>query len=239
MPASTYLKKAYKSPFPALNVHRRGEPLGTDTVYSNTPAIASGARPAQFFIGLNSLVADVYGMKTDKQFVNALLDNIRRRGAPTKLISDSAKVETSQKVKDILRYYIIGDWQSEAYHQHQNFTEREYQNIKRMANLIMDRTGAPPEYWLLALELACFIHNHVAKERLGWITPIAFLTGITPDIRPLLEFECYEPVYYRLEESSFPSKTREALARFVGISEHVGHAMTFKLITEDTRQLIS
>ena len=238
MPASTYLKKAYKSPFPALNIHRRGEPLGTDTVYADTPAIASGATSAQFFVGTDTLVADIYGMKTDKQFVNTLLDNIRTRGAPTKLISDRAQLQTSNKVKDILRYYMVGDWQSEPYHQNQNPAERHYQNIKRMANVLLDRTGAPASYWLFAMQHACFIHNHVALQRLGWVTPIAALTGSTPDISPLLEFEFYEPVYYKLQEPGFPSESCEGLARFAGIAENVGHAMTFKLITDDTRHLI-
>jgi hypothetical protein len=48
-------------------------------------------------------------MKTDKQFINTLEDNIRHRGAPTKLISDSAKVEISQKVKDILHALCISN----------------------------------------------------------------------------------------------------------------------------------
>src|SRR5687768_14722639 len=34
MPMGTYLKKRYKSPFPACNVHCRSEPVATDTVYS-------------------------------------------------------------------------------------------------------------------------------------------------------------------------------------------------------------
>jgi hypothetical protein len=39
MPMSTYMKRRYKSPFPALNVHRRDESVATDTVYSDTPAM--------------------------------------------------------------------------------------------------------------------------------------------------------------------------------------------------------
>ena len=38
----TILKKHYKSPFPALNVSRRNEPVATDTVYSDTPAFDNG-----------------------------------------------------------------------------------------------------------------------------------------------------------------------------------------------------
>lgn len=49
-----------------------------------------------------------------------LVDIIRNRGAPTKLVSDRVQVEISNKAKDILRYLHIADWQSEAHHQHQN-----------------------------------------------------------------------------------------------------------------------
>ena len=76
MPMETYLKKRYKSPFPACNVHRRSVPVATDTVYSDTPAIDSGVTAAQFFVGTESMVCDVYPMKTDKQFINVLQDNI-------------------------------------------------------------------------------------------------------------------------------------------------------------------
>ena len=50
-------------------------------------------------------MADAYPMKSGKQFVNTLEDNIRRRGAMDKPLSDSAKTEISNKVMDILRAY--------------------------------------------------------------------------------------------------------------------------------------
>ena len=43
-PISTILKKHYKWPFPTLNVHRKDEPVATDTVYLDTPAIDNGAK---------------------------------------------------------------------------------------------------------------------------------------------------------------------------------------------------
>jgi hypothetical protein len=48
-------------------------------------------------------------MKTDKYFMNMLEDNIRHCGAPTKLISDSAKVEISNKVKDCPMYLRLAE----------------------------------------------------------------------------------------------------------------------------------
>ena len=40
--------------------------MGTDTVFSDEPAIDGGETCAQIFVGRESLVVDVYGMKTEK-----------------------------------------------------------------------------------------------------------------------------------------------------------------------------
>ena len=63
-----------KSRNPALNVPHRHEAVATDTVYSDTPAVDSGVKQAQLFIGKESLVSDVYPMQSGKQFVNTLED---------------------------------------------------------------------------------------------------------------------------------------------------------------------
>jgi len=123
-------RKHYKSRNPVANVPRRSEPVATDTVNADTPAVDDGSTSAQIFCGTRSKVMDVYGMKTDKEFVNTLEDNIRKRGAMDKLISDRAQVEISNRVRDILRTLMIDDWQSEPYHEHQNPVEKQYQNVK-------------------------------------------------------------------------------------------------------------
>ena len=238
IPMSTHLQKTYRSPYPAMNVQRRNEPLATDTVYADTPAVDSGCTSAQFFVGTKSYVCDIYGMKSDKEFSKTLEDVIRTRGAPTKLVSDSAQTEISKKANDILRSLFIGRWQSEAHQQHQNPAERRYQTVKRTANTLMDRFGSPAFTWLLALMYVCFILNHTAISTLNWRTPLEALTGSTPDISPLLRFHWWEPVYYHLDDSRFPSESPELRGRFVGIAENVGHAMTFKVLTDDTNKVI-
>ena len=122
------MKKHLKSRNPALNVPRRHEAVATDTVYSDTPTIDSGVKMAQLFVGKESLVSDIYPMRSGKQYVNTLEDNIHRCSAMDKLISDSAKNKNFHKVKDILRAYNINDWQSEPYHQNQNPAEWQYRN---------------------------------------------------------------------------------------------------------------
>jgi hypothetical protein len=37
---------------------------------------------------------------------------------------------------------------------------------------------------------------------------LSVLTGSTPDISPLLSFEWWEPVFYKLDDFGFPSKSR-------------------------------
>ena len=240
--SGTRMKKMFRSSFPACNVSRRSEPVCTDTVFSDTPAIYGGETSAQLFVGKYSLVSDAYGMKTDKQFVNTLQDNIRQRGAMEKLISDRAQVEISYRVNEILRALCIQDWQSEPYHQHQNFAERHYQKVKDHSNRVMDRSGAPPELWLHCLKYVCFVLNHLATESLDWRTPLEYLTGTTPDISVLLRFSFWERVYFKIDEDQeqpqWPSDTKERAARVIGISDSVGHAMTYTLLTEDTKQEI-
>ena len=240
--SGNFMKKTYRSPFPGLNVHRRREAVATDTVYSDVPAIDDGSMAAQIFVGRKSLVTDAYGVKTDKQFVNTLEDNICLRGAMDKLISDGAKAEVSNRVKDLLRYFIIDDWQSEPGYQHQNHAERRWGVIKPLVNLILKMSGAPPSTWLLALLYVCYILNRTATPSLNWRTPLEILDGDTPDISAILQFEFWEPVYYSPldgENPSFPSESQQKRGRFVGFAETVGHAMTFKVLTDDTQKVIS
>ena len=103
------MRKHLKSRNPALNIPRRHEPVTTDTIFSDTPSVDSGVKQAQVFIGRDTLVADAYPMKSRKQFVNTLEDNIRRRGTMDNLLSDSAKTEIPNKVMDIFRAYHISN----------------------------------------------------------------------------------------------------------------------------------
>ena len=107
-----------------------------------------------------TLVTDVYRMKTDKQFVNTLEDNIRKRVSMDYLISYSSQSEISNRVKDMLRALFIDDWQSEPCYQHQNFAERRYQTAKSQTNTFFDVTGAPQCTWLLSIIYVCFVLNY-------------------------------------------------------------------------------
>jgi hypothetical protein len=112
-----------------------------------------------------------------------------------------------------------------------------------MANAVVDRTGAPAYTWLLCLMYVCFILNFTVSAALNGGIPIQRATASTNDISSLLRFHFWEKVHYKLgdaklDDATFPSESRQKLGRFVGIAEHVGHFMTFKMLTDDTNKLI-
>ena len=232
----------HRAPFPALNVLRRNEPVATDTIYSDVTSIDGGAMCAQFFVGCETFVCDIYGIRTDSQFVNHLLDVIRTRGAIDQLISDRAQVEVSERVLDILRHLCIDDWQSEPHNQHQNFAERRYREVKHKTNRVLNMTGAPDNTWLLVMEYVCFILNRMALRSKNWKTPLELLKGQTPDISMIYRHCFWDKVYFVNQDSRnhkyFPSALDERAGGFIGFAESVGHPMTYKILVEDTGRII-
>jgi hypothetical protein len=69
-------------------------------------------------------------------------------------------------------------------------------------------------------------------------TPLCQAYGTDNDISPMLYFSFYELVYYLVDETTFPSESKELRGRWVGVSENVGHFMTYKILTDDTRRII-
>jgi hypothetical protein len=230
------MRRHFKSRFPALRVRRLEEIYATDTFFANEVA-HDGSTCVQLFCGRKSHFTAIYGMRTESQMPGALMDFIREFGAPKGLFSDNAKSETSKAVKDILRNYNIDAMQCEPHYQNQNPAERRIQEVKSLTNVVMDRTGAPGLLWLLCMTYCVYMLNHLAHANLNWRTPIEAAFGYTPDVSSLLCFTFYQPVLYLDHESSFPS-SREKLGHFVGISQNVGDALTFMVLTSDTQQII-
>jgi hypothetical protein len=177
--AGNHIMQMIQSPYPALNVMQRNEPVAMDTIYAGMPAIGTGGQKmAQLFVGRISCVADIMGMHNEAQFINTLEDVICKRGAMDKLISNSAQVKISNQVKDVLRAMIIDDWQSEPNYQHQNFAEHVWKFIKWNVNWIMNWRNIPGEIWLLCMKWVINVMNHTAEKSLGWRPPLQVLTGV-------------------------------------------------------------
>ena len=154
----------------------------------------------------------------------------------TKLISDYAKVEISNKVKDILRMYHSSSWSSEPYHQNQNPAEGRYCTLKSLINTIMNRTGAPADCWLPCMIHASYILNHLSCEAFDGNVPLGMLYGVSPDISIILLYTFYQPVFYATHNQSYTSVSEERAACWVGFGEHVGDALTTNFLMMTPRK---
>ena len=124
-----HLKKHYRSTNPAINVHHHQDPVAIDYVYTDVMDIDDGSKGAQIFVGTESEVCDAQGLKSPKQFVNSLKDNIWKRGAMDKLVSDRAPTEIGKHAHNILQALLISSWQSEPHQQQQTLAEHKYQTL--------------------------------------------------------------------------------------------------------------
>ena len=237
-----YIKKHFKSRNPVFNIPRRSEAVATDTIFSDTRALDDGSTMAQFFCGRDTLVCDAYGIKSTKQFINTLSDNIRKRVAMDTLISDGGKYEISKQVTDLLHSLFIQYYQSEPYHQHQNKAENRFGLAKRYTNTVMNTSGCPACCWLLCLQYICVVLNHLASPTLRGICPVQALQGTTPDVSFMLHFSFYEPVNYRIDSSEpdlhFPSSSNEKKGYWVSFADNQGDSLTWRILTEDTQKII-
>ena len=165
---AVHLKKHCHSPDPALNVHHHQEPVATDYVYADVPAVDDGSMGAQIFIGMDSEVCDAQGLESPKQFINSLEDNIRKCGAMDKLVSNRAQMEIGQREQDILRALFISSWQSKPHWYQQNPAEHKCQMLRRYTNTTLSCTSVPANTWLLCLRYICFLLNCLACQSLQW-----------------------------------------------------------------------
>jgi len=149
------------------------------------------------------------------------------------LWSDGASAQVGSKAKEILRTLMIDDRASEPHNPNQNYAERSWRDVKRNVNATMNMTGAPANTWLLALQYVIYVMNRTSMQTLNWRTPYEKMWGVTPDISAMLEYHFYEPVYYKAVKPRFPKENVEEQGWFVGISENVGNAMTFLILTRN------
>ena len=188
----------------------------------------------QLYLGMTSGDVMGYPMRSEKQVGRTFEDAIRRNGAPIGLISDNAKAEMYAQVEDLKRLYKIDDGQSEPEYQHQNPAERKIQDVKKMANSMMDRTGCPAQYWLLATLLTIALFRIIPNAN-GDI-PYTVSTGQVPDISKFTVFHFWQEVFVEKHGSK---SHEEELARWCYPAEHCGDEMTHMVLLEKTQQLVA
>ena len=108
----------------------------------------------------------------------------------------------------------------------------------------MNWRKADPNCWSLCLQWVADVMNHTALESLNWRPPLQVLTWQTLDISILLIYLFWDVVYVsRHNNSSYAGqvghdKSSEIRGQFVGFAWSVGHALTFKVLTDDTKRAI-
>ena len=235
---STPMRTYVKSIIPFLNKPRLHETVGMDTQFASVRDV-SGAWCSQVFWGLSSHMINVYGMIKESQGPDRADDFMREQGIPAVFRSDNSRMQRYGKnMLRRLRQLLVGAEYTEPYHPQQNPTEmRAIRWLKNAVKILRARTGAPATVWLQAMEYLADVHNVTADETLGWITPWQKRFGETPDISPFLQFQFYEKVLYRDSAEKFP-ETEEKAGYWLGVTKNVGHKLTYKILTNDTRQII-
>ena len=85
---------------------------------------------------------------------------------------------------------------------------------------------------------ASYILNHLSCKALDGNVPLGMLYGVSPDISIILLYTFYQPMFYATHNQSYPSVSEERAAQWVGFGEHVGDALTHKLLEDDTKELL-
>ena len=100
----------------------------------------------------------------------------------------------------------------------------------------MNRSGAPADCWLQRMINASYFLIHLSCEALAGNVPLGMPHGVSPHISILLLYTFCQPVFYATHNQSYPSASEERAARWVGFGEHVGDALTNKLLDDDTKK---
>ena len=100
----------------------------------------------------------------------------------------------------------------------------------------MDRTGVIDTVWPWAHMHWADIDNICVTPTLDWKTPISIQHGYTSDISAHLQCSFWENIYFKVDEST-PS-TKELPGYWLGVSKHVGDAMTFEIYSPKSGKVL-
>ena len=90
---------------------------------------------------------------------------------------------------------------------------------------------------MLACKYIADVHNVCADESLGFWIPKEVRHSGLQDILAFLEYPFYEPILYLDSDESFLS-SKEKPGWWVGVANNVRDALTFKILSEDTHQVL-
>ena len=152
---------------------------------------------------------------------------------------NNAKSEQSEAIKKIHRELIIKDEFTEPHQpQHDPAKGGAIKFLKSRADTLMNRTNSPEKLWFLCHQCIAHINNISANPNNNWKVPNEVSGGETQDISHLLLFSWMQPVLCLDPMAKFP-ESKEKPGHFVGFAECSGDALTFKILAEDMKQVLT
>ena len=88
------------------------------------------------------------------------------------------------------------------------------------------------------MSYVCYLLNHICCESLKGHVPLTKLYGVTPNISIIMIYTFYQSVYYASHNQSFPSTSEEKHAFCIGFGQHVGDAITHKLLDSSSNKIL-
>ena len=185
------MKDHWQNRFPWNNRRRLSKEVGMDTMFMSTTSY-DGYNCKQVFYGFISRMINVCPMtsKSRENVLKAYQDFMRYKGVPQCPHSDPAPEAKSTLISELNRKMLVKDSWAEAGHPNQNPVEAQGVNpLKKGAEMVMNRTGAPNNAWPLVHKCAADVNNICTAPVLGWRTPIEKRHGFTPDISTFIQFQ--------------------------------------------------
>ena len=112
-------------------------------------------------------------------------------------------------------------------------------------NWHMNGRNVDPNCWPFCVKWVADIVNMTSEKSLGWQTPLQVLTGQTTDISIALCFMFWDVVCIKRYKDQYYSgqvgseSSSEIQGHMVGFSWDCGHHLTFLILTDNTKQIIS
>jgi hypothetical protein len=211
--------------FPTLNCV-----IYSDTLFAKSKSVR-GYTCAQLFTDGHKFVR-IYPMSRKADAHHSLAQFIQEVGIPKNCLVDCAPEERHGEWGRIVKHYHIKLRTTEAYSPWQNRAEASIGEAKKLIGRVLRKTGAPVEFWCYAAQWAAKIISLTAHDLpiLGSRTPEERIIGRTPDISEYANYSWYQWVWYR-DQASFP-EPQIRLGRWLGVSEDVGQAMTYWILTD-------
>ena len=168
----------------------------------------------------------VYGMKSEKEFINTLKLFCKEVGVPKAFIVDRAQAQTSKKVQHFLGQVGTTLRVLEGESQHADRAELYTGLMKSAVGKDMREANSPMRLWCYACERRASIMTLTANNlfQLEGQNPYMATLGKMGDISNLCRFKSYEWVYFRQNTAVWPYQSEE-LGQCLGPTKNEGNEM--------------